>query len=162
MYQALKSLGRETQLVIYPGESHALSKPSYRRDRMERYLAWYGKYLANGWRRRRDAVTQRGHGLMRMQRRYSLAGRARACSLACHRAGEEPPAQPDPDATVLVHAENHYRSDVSSTWSSGTQRRRLGTVTALGAADFTFPWRRLQCSGTSRLMAHPIAGARAT
>jgi dipeptidyl aminopeptidase/acylaminoacyl peptidase len=45
MYQALKSLGRETQLVVYPGASHSLDKPSHRRDRMERYLAWYGKYL---------------------------------------------------------------------------------------------------------------------
>jgi dipeptidyl aminopeptidase/acylaminoacyl peptidase len=45
MYQALKSLGRETQLVVYPGASHALDRPSHRRDRMERYLAWYGKYL---------------------------------------------------------------------------------------------------------------------
>jgi dipeptidyl aminopeptidase/acylaminoacyl peptidase len=48
MYQALKSLGRETQLVVYPGESHSLTKPSHRRDRMERYLAWYGKYLGGG------------------------------------------------------------------------------------------------------------------
>jgi dipeptidyl aminopeptidase/acylaminoacyl peptidase len=48
MYQALKSLGRETQLVVYPGASHSLSKPSHRRDRMERYLAWYGKYLGTG------------------------------------------------------------------------------------------------------------------
>ena len=47
MYQALKSLGRETQLVVYPGESHPLDKPSHRRDRMERYLAWYGKYLGS-------------------------------------------------------------------------------------------------------------------
>jgi dipeptidyl aminopeptidase/acylaminoacyl peptidase len=45
MYQALKSLGQETQLVVYPGESHSLDKPSHRRDRMERYLGWYGKYL---------------------------------------------------------------------------------------------------------------------
>ena len=45
LYQALKSLGRETQLVVYPGASHSLSKPSHRRDRMERYLAWYGKHL---------------------------------------------------------------------------------------------------------------------
>ena len=45
MYQALKSLGRETQLVVYPGASHSLDKPSHRRDRMERYLGWYGKYL---------------------------------------------------------------------------------------------------------------------
>jgi dipeptidyl aminopeptidase/acylaminoacyl peptidase len=51
MYQALKSLGRETQLVVYPGASHALSKPSHRRDRMERYLAWYAKYLGGGGQR---------------------------------------------------------------------------------------------------------------
>ena len=46
MYQALRSLGRETQLVIYPGEYHDISTPSYRRDRLERYLGWYGKYLS--------------------------------------------------------------------------------------------------------------------
>jgi dipeptidyl aminopeptidase/acylaminoacyl peptidase len=45
MYQALKSLGRPTQLIVYPGEPHSLEKPSHRLDRMERYLAWYGKYL---------------------------------------------------------------------------------------------------------------------
>jgi dipeptidyl aminopeptidase/acylaminoacyl peptidase len=45
MYQALKSLGRHTQLVVYPGASHSLDRPSHRRDRMERYLGWYGRYL---------------------------------------------------------------------------------------------------------------------
>jgi dipeptidyl aminopeptidase/acylaminoacyl peptidase len=45
MYQALKSLGRETQLIVYPGASHGLARPSHRRDRMERYLGWYDKYL---------------------------------------------------------------------------------------------------------------------
>jgi len=45
MYQALRSLGVETQLVIYPGQHHGINKPSYRRDRLERYLAWYDKYL---------------------------------------------------------------------------------------------------------------------
>ena len=45
MYQALRSLRVETELVIYPGQHHAITKPSYRRDRLERYLAWYGKYL---------------------------------------------------------------------------------------------------------------------
>jgi dipeptidyl aminopeptidase/acylaminoacyl peptidase len=45
MYQALRSLGRETQLVIYPGEYHSIRKPSYRRDRLQRYLDWYGHYL---------------------------------------------------------------------------------------------------------------------
>ena len=46
MYQALRSLGRETQLVIYPGEYHALKTPSYRRDRYERSLAWYDRFLS--------------------------------------------------------------------------------------------------------------------
>jgi dipeptidyl aminopeptidase/acylaminoacyl peptidase len=45
MYQALKSLGRETRLVIYPGQFHDITKPTYKRDRLERYLAWYDKYL---------------------------------------------------------------------------------------------------------------------
>jgi len=45
MYQGLKSLGVETQLVVYPGQFHGLTTPSYMRDRNERYLAWYGKYL---------------------------------------------------------------------------------------------------------------------
>ena len=45
MYQALKSLGRDTELVIYPGESHSIKRPSFVLDRMERYLAWYGEYL---------------------------------------------------------------------------------------------------------------------
>ena len=48
MYQALKSLKRETELVIYPDEPHSFRKPSNRRDRMERMLAWYGKYLHPG------------------------------------------------------------------------------------------------------------------
>ena len=45
MYQALRSLGVETELVIYPNENHGISRPSYVRDRYERYLAWYAKYL---------------------------------------------------------------------------------------------------------------------
>lgn len=45
MYQALRSLEIPTQLVIYPGENHGLTVPSYLRDRMERNLAWYDKYL---------------------------------------------------------------------------------------------------------------------
>ena len=46
MYQALRSLGVDTQLVIYPAQHHSLDVPSYRRDRLERTLAWYDKYLA--------------------------------------------------------------------------------------------------------------------
>ena len=45
MYQALRSQGVETQLIIYPGQFHGISTPSYQRDRLERYLAWYAKYL---------------------------------------------------------------------------------------------------------------------
>ncbi len=45
MYQALKSLGVDTRLIIYPGEYHNINRPSFRRDRLERYLAWYDKYL---------------------------------------------------------------------------------------------------------------------
>ncbi len=45
MYQALRSLGRDTQLIIYPGQFHDISKPSYMRDRLERNLAWYDRYL---------------------------------------------------------------------------------------------------------------------
>lgn len=45
MYQALKSLGVETQLVVYPGQFHGITMPSYNKDRYERYLAWYDKFL---------------------------------------------------------------------------------------------------------------------
>jgi len=45
LYQALKRLGRTTQLVVYPGEFHGISKPSYQKDRFERYLAWYDKFV---------------------------------------------------------------------------------------------------------------------
>jgi dipeptidyl aminopeptidase/acylaminoacyl peptidase len=45
MYQALRTLGIPTELIIYPGQFHGISVPSYQRDRYERYLAWYGKYL---------------------------------------------------------------------------------------------------------------------
>jgi len=45
MYQALRSQDVPTQLVIFPGENHALTVPSYLRERLERLLAWYGRYL---------------------------------------------------------------------------------------------------------------------
>ena len=48
MYQALKSLGVDTQLIIYPGQFHGITMPSYMRDRLERYLAWFNKYLMPG------------------------------------------------------------------------------------------------------------------
>jgi dipeptidyl aminopeptidase/acylaminoacyl peptidase len=45
MYQALKSLGRTTELVVYPGEYHEFTTPSHIKDRLERYLAWYAHYV---------------------------------------------------------------------------------------------------------------------
>jgi dipeptidyl aminopeptidase/acylaminoacyl peptidase len=48
MYQALRTLGIDTQLIIYPNENHSIRRPSYVRDRYERYLAWYDKYVKQG------------------------------------------------------------------------------------------------------------------
>lgn len=45
LYQALRRLGRETMLVIYPEQSHSIRHPSYQKDRYERYIDWYAKYL---------------------------------------------------------------------------------------------------------------------
>lgn len=45
MYQSLKSLGKETELVVYPGEYHEFKTPSHLKDRLERYLAWYAHYV---------------------------------------------------------------------------------------------------------------------
>ena len=45
MYQALRSLGVDTELVIYPNQFHGITIPSYKKDRLERYVAWYDKYL---------------------------------------------------------------------------------------------------------------------
>jgi dipeptidyl aminopeptidase/acylaminoacyl peptidase len=45
MYEALRSLGVPTELVVYPGQFHGFTRPSYIRDRYERWLAWWDKYL---------------------------------------------------------------------------------------------------------------------
>lgn len=45
MYQALKSIGIPTQLVVYPGEFHGITRPSFQQDRLKRNLDWYEKYL---------------------------------------------------------------------------------------------------------------------
>jgi dipeptidyl aminopeptidase/acylaminoacyl peptidase len=41
----LKSLGVDTQLVIYPGQFHGITTPTYKIDRYQRYVDWYNKYL---------------------------------------------------------------------------------------------------------------------
>lgn len=45
MYQAMKRLGRETLLVVYPGEHHGIRQPVFQKDRFERYLDWFGRYV---------------------------------------------------------------------------------------------------------------------
>jgi dipeptidyl aminopeptidase/acylaminoacyl peptidase len=45
MYQALKRLGRTTELVVYPGEYHEFTVPSHIKDRLERYIAWYAHFV---------------------------------------------------------------------------------------------------------------------
>ena len=45
MYQALKSIGTPTELIIYPGQFHGITVPSYQVDRLNRYIGWFDKYL---------------------------------------------------------------------------------------------------------------------
>jgi dipeptidyl aminopeptidase/acylaminoacyl peptidase len=58
MYQALRSLGVETQLVIYPNQFHGITVPSYRIDRLQRYLGWYDRFLKPA----AAAAAAAGHG----------------------------------------------------------------------------------------------------
>ena len=46
MYQALKSLHVPTELIVYPGQFHGFTRPSFIKDRYERWLAWYDHYVA--------------------------------------------------------------------------------------------------------------------
>ena len=48
LYQALRSLGRQTALIVYPGEYHEFTKLTHLRDRLQRYLGWYDHFLAPG------------------------------------------------------------------------------------------------------------------
>ena len=45
MYQALKSVGTPTRLVIYPGQFHGITRPSYRRHRLEQWVQWFDTYV---------------------------------------------------------------------------------------------------------------------
>lgn len=47
MYQALRSLGVKTRLIIYPDQHHGISIPSYLEDRMQRNLDWYNRFSVN-------------------------------------------------------------------------------------------------------------------
>jgi dipeptidyl aminopeptidase/acylaminoacyl peptidase len=45
MYQAFRSTGIPTELVIYPNQHHGLRVPSYIVHRHRKHLEWFGKYL---------------------------------------------------------------------------------------------------------------------
>jgi dipeptidyl aminopeptidase/acylaminoacyl peptidase len=45
LYRALKHLGVETELVLYPGEGHSPRNGSYNIDMFERILNWYERFL---------------------------------------------------------------------------------------------------------------------
>ncbi len=46
MYQALKSLDNvPAELVIYPGQHHGLTVPSYIRYRLEKWVGWYDRFI---------------------------------------------------------------------------------------------------------------------
>ena len=47
MYQALRSIGTPTELIVYPGQFHGISLPAFQKDRLERYVKWFDKYLKN-------------------------------------------------------------------------------------------------------------------
>jgi dipeptidyl aminopeptidase/acylaminoacyl peptidase len=45
MYLALRMQHVPSELVVYPGEYHVFTRPSFLKDRAERYIAWFAKYL---------------------------------------------------------------------------------------------------------------------
>lgn len=45
MYQALRSIGIPTELIVYPGQFHGITVPAFQKDRLERYIQWFDKYL---------------------------------------------------------------------------------------------------------------------
>ncbi|MCH7981501.1 MAG: S9 family peptidase [Proteobacteria bacterium] len=47
MYQAMKHLGREVSLVVYPDAHHGIRRPIYQKDLLERFLSWFDKYVKN-------------------------------------------------------------------------------------------------------------------
>jgi dipeptidyl aminopeptidase/acylaminoacyl peptidase len=47
MYQSLRTLGVPAQLVIYPGEHHVFTRPSFVKDLAVRMSGWLGRYITH-------------------------------------------------------------------------------------------------------------------
>lgn len=45
MFQALKSVGTPTELIVYPGQFHGFTRPSFVKDRYQRWFDWYDRYV---------------------------------------------------------------------------------------------------------------------
>jgi dipeptidyl aminopeptidase/acylaminoacyl peptidase len=45
MYQSLRTLGVPAQLVVYPGQHHVFTRPSFVKDLAERMSAWLDRYV---------------------------------------------------------------------------------------------------------------------
>jgi dipeptidyl aminopeptidase/acylaminoacyl peptidase len=45
MYESLRTLGVPAQLVVYPGQHHVFTRPSFIKDLADRMLAWLDRYL---------------------------------------------------------------------------------------------------------------------
>ena len=45
MYQAMKYLGREVSLVVYPDAHHGIRRPVYQKDLLERFVDWFDRYV---------------------------------------------------------------------------------------------------------------------
>ena len=45
MYQALRSVGTPAELIVYPGQFHGFTRPSFIKDRYQYWFDWYDKYV---------------------------------------------------------------------------------------------------------------------
>ena len=82
-------------------------------------------------------------------------------AVGCRSKAPDTSVRPDPNTPVPIEIESHFMGDVVIYLARGSDRQRLGMVTALSKAEFSVPWRRLSGSSNYRLIAYPIAGAAA-
>jgi dipeptidyl aminopeptidase/acylaminoacyl peptidase len=45
MYQALRAVGTPAELIVYPGQFHGFTRPSFIKERYEAWFGWYDKWV---------------------------------------------------------------------------------------------------------------------
>jgi dipeptidyl aminopeptidase/acylaminoacyl peptidase len=45
MYQALRAVGTPAELIVYPGQFHGFTRPSFIKERYQSWFDWYDKYV---------------------------------------------------------------------------------------------------------------------